>query len=127
MLVQFLVELTLTVKVKLFNSPALLAADNVYRFGLSRVSSEMSFESSGDNKSVNVASLEITLCTPVEEESSVVLLGRFEVVVWVLFGVCEEGRILCGGIDEAVDDGSGVGRRVGGLVVTVGFECVEVF
>lgn len=127
MLVQFLVELTLTVKVKLFNSPALLAADNVYRFGLSRVSSEMSFESSGDNKSVNVASLEITLCTPVEEESSVVLLGRFEVVVWVLFGVCEEGRILCGGIDEAVDDGSGVGRRVGGLVVIVGFECVEVF
>lgn len=86
----------------------------------------MSFESSGDNKSVNVASLEITFCTSVEEESSVVLLGRFEVVVFILFGVSEEGLILCGG-DEAVDDGFGVGRRVSGLAVTAGFECNKVF
>lgn len=58
--------------------PAFLAADNVYRFGLSRLSSEISFESGGDNKSVSVASLEITFCCwcSVEVSTCVVLLGR---------------------------------------------------
>lgn len=62
-----------------FYLPAFLAADNVYRFGLSRLSSEISFESGGDNKSVSVASLEITFCCcSVEVSTCVVLLGRSE-------------------------------------------------
>lgn len=59
----------------------------MYRFGLSRFSSEISFESAGDNKSVSVASLEITFCcTSVEENNCVVLLGRSDDVVLCLIG-----------------------------------------
>lgn len=57
--------------------PELLEADIVDRFGLSRFSSKMSFESAGDNKSLTVASLEITWFSSVVEISSVVVLfGR---------------------------------------------------
>lgn len=47
-------------------SPTLLAADNVYRFGLSELSSDMSLKSTEDDISFIVVTLEITSCSSVE-------------------------------------------------------------
>lgn len=110
------------------NQPALLAADTVDRFGLSRFSSEISFESAGDNKSVIEASLEITLFSSVEELCSVALLGRrvdnadADVDVG-LIGVAEDDIDWYGDrVERMVDEnGDWVVRRVvdGRFVVVV--------
>lgn len=120
--------------VHVLHLPAFLAADIVYRFGLSRCSSEISFESGGDNKSVSVASLEITFCcTSVEERNCVVVLGRSDDVVVCLIGADtvagddndEENGLCCDGKLETVVNEIGfwvvVRRVVDDVVAIVGF------
>lgn len=111
-------------------SPALLAADIVDRFGLSRFSSKISFESAGDNKSLTaVASLEITLFSSVEGMSSVVvvLFGRRVDVVAILIGVDDDDTDWYGDtVDRMVDEnGDCVVRRV--VVIVVDGRIVVVF
>lgn len=110
--------------------PELLAADIVDRFGLSRFSSKMSFESAGDNKSLTVASLEITWFSSVVEMSSVVVLFGRRVdnadaaaavvdVVANLIGVDDDDIDWYGDIVERMVDENGdcVVRRVVVVVV----------
>lgn len=67
----------------------------VDRFGLSRFSSEISFESAGDNKSVIAASLEITLFSSVVESRSDVVA-----VAAVFDGVpCDENVVNFVGVN----------------------------
>lgn len=121
--------------------PELLAADTVDRFGLSRFSSKMSFESAGDNKSLTVASLEITWFSSVVEMSCVVVLFGRRVdnaaaaaaavvdVVAILIGVDDDDIDWYGDTVERMVDENGdcVVRRVVVVVIVVDGRIVVIF
>lgn len=108
----------------------------VDRFGLSRFSSEISFESAGDNKSVSAASLEITLFSSVVENRCVVVVvilldgggpcdeNVVNVVGFNLIGVADDDEYIewfGDGVDGIVDENGDWVVRGRIVVDVVGF------
>lgn len=93
---------------KMCHIPSVLAADIVYRFGLSRFSSEISFKSAVDNKWFSDASFEISLSFSVENNCARVLRRSGTDVVDT--GRDDEDVFFC--CDEIEANVDGIGFRI---------------